>query len=55
MARLIDQDSWVLLNLPLDEVIELPHRLKEFNIDPSVTTDVLNGFSLPNIGFVEFC
>jgi len=44
--------SWDLLNLSVDEVLDLPDRLnKEFHIDLNVLTDIMDNYSVQNIGF----
>ena len=48
-------DPWVLLNLKIDDVVDLPLRIKcEFNLDPAKTTEALGPYSLPNVGLLEF-
>ena len=55
-VRLVDvNDPWVLLNLKIDDVVDLPQRIKcEFNLDPAKTTAALTDHSLPSIGLVDF-
>jgi glutamate/tyrosine decarboxylase-like PLP-dependent enzyme len=49
------RDPWILINLPIDSVVNLPQTLKdEFGIDVSVTTRALSTFAVQNIGLVEF-
>lgn len=55
-ARLTDLDTWVLLNLDIDEVVSLPQTMagEPFKIPVDITTGALHSYSLQNIGFVDF-
>jgi glutamate/tyrosine decarboxylase-like PLP-dependent enzyme len=53
-ARLIDLDTWTLMNLDLDTLAGLPAALTGFGIDPEAATDALAGYALPNIGLIGF-
>lgn len=53
--RLLDLDSWQLLNLPLDEVIGLTPRItKATGISTEDITAILGSYSVQAIGLVEF-
>ena len=54
--RLIDiGDAWTLLNLKIDDIVSLPQTIKDqFNIDPSVVSAALQGYSVQNVGLVDF-
>ncbi len=56
MRRLIDiNDPWMLLNLPIDSVVNLPHAIKkQYDIDPAITTGALQPYAVQNIGLIEF-
>ncbi|SFO28089.1 Pyridoxal-dependent decarboxylase conserved domain-containing protein [Chitinophaga sp. YR627] len=44
--------SWDLLNLSVDEVLSIPDRLQsEFGINLDLLTQILNNYSIQNIGF----
>jgi glutamate/tyrosine decarboxylase-like PLP-dependent enzyme len=48
-------DPWILLNLPIDSVVNLPQVIKQqYNIDPAITTGALHPYAVQNIGLVEF-
>ncbi|MGH7246529.1 MAG: pyridoxal-dependent decarboxylase, partial [Pseudomonadota bacterium] len=55
MARLVDVDAWALLNLDIDDIVGLPHRLEsEFDVCMQTTTDALLPVAVHNIGLIEF-
>ncbi|NEO11997.1 MULTISPECIES: pyridoxal-dependent decarboxylase [unclassified Moorena] len=48
-------DTWDLLNLSVDEVLNLSNRLiEEYNVDPVAFNDALSPYSLQNMGFLDF-
>lgn len=52
ITTIADASSWDLLNLSVDEVLNMPDRLQsEFDISPDVLTNVMNNYSIQNIGF----
>lgn len=54
-AKLVELDTWSLLNLPEDTVLALFGRLtREFQIPRDTLTEVLARFSLQNLGMIEF-
>ena len=53
-ARLVDLDTWTLLNLDLDVVAELPMRLLGMGVPGDGLTDSLAGYALRNVGIVNF-
>ena len=53
-ARLIDLDSWTLLNLELDALAGLPGALAGFGIGPDEATEALAGYTLQNVGLIGF-
>lgn len=54
-ARLLDLDTWSLLNLGIDEVIALSPRLQtECGIDADSIKNALNSYSVQALGLAEF-
>ncbi len=53
-ARLIDLDTWTLLNLDIDAVAELPSAITALGIAPHQLTRMLAGYSVQNVGLVNF-
>lgn len=53
-GKLVDLDSWQLLNLPSDDVLALPARLGECAIEGSTLTTAMMEYSLPYLGFAAF-
>src|SRR5262245_17261491 len=56
-ARLIELDTWTLLNLTIDEVVALPHRIAEILGGADKLDEIaraLRPFTVQNVGFVEF-
>jgi glutamate/tyrosine decarboxylase-like PLP-dependent enzyme len=54
-ARLADLKTWEILNLPIDEVVALPYRIRDqYGIDLKVVHKALQGYALQNIGLVAF-
>ncbi|SDF03435.1 pyridoxal-dependent decarboxylase [Chitinophaga filiformis] len=52
VTTIAQADSWDLLNLSVDEVLSLPDRLNsEFHINLDLLNDVMNDYSIQNIGF----
>jgi glutamate/tyrosine decarboxylase-like PLP-dependent enzyme len=56
VRRLVDiDDHWTLLNLTIDDVVTLPGKIRDcFHIDTSTTTAALQGYSVQNVGLVDF-
>jgi glutamate/tyrosine decarboxylase-like PLP-dependent enzyme len=54
--RLLDiDDPWILLNLPIDSVVNLPEVIKqEYQIDPAITIGALQSYAVQNIGLTDF-
>lgn len=53
--RIIDLNTWELLNLEGDQVLSLPYRLsKEYNISSEKITEALSNYSVQNLGILEF-
>jgi len=53
--RLIDLDTWTLLNLESDEVLSLPQIIQQISsVSTSTITQKLQKYSLQSIGLVEF-
>ncbi len=54
--QLVDiDDPWILLNLTIDDVVSLPRKIQDcFHIDTSITTAALQGYSVQNVGLVDF-
>jgi len=56
-ARLIELDTWTLLNLTIDEVVALPHRIADILGGADKLDEIaraLRPFTVQNVGFVEF-
>jgi glutamate/tyrosine decarboxylase-like PLP-dependent enzyme len=53
-ARLVELDTWTLLNLDLDAVAGLPAALAALGIAPDLLTRVLAGYSVQNTGLITF-
>ena len=53
-ARLVDLDTWTLLNLDLDAIAGLPARIAELGIEPARLLRMLAGFSVQNVGLIGF-
>ena len=53
-ARLIELDTWTLMNLDIDVVAGLPLALGAYGIEPEALTVALAGYSQRNIGMVQF-
>lgn len=48
-------DTWALLNLSVDEVLNLSNRLvEEDGVDPVAFNDALSPYSIQNMGFLDF-
>lgn len=53
-ARLVELDTWTLINLDIDAVAELPHAVAALGIDPATLATALAAYSQRNIGMVQF-
>ena len=53
-ARLTDLDTWTLLNLDIDAVAALPSAIAALGIEPQRLTRMLAGYSVQNVGLIEF-
>ena len=54
-ARLADLDTWELLNLPTDEVVALPYRIKDqYGVEVKAVHEALRSYAVQNIGLVAF-
>lgn len=48
--------DWQLLNIKVDEVLALPERIeKKFGISVDTLSDIMNEYSIQNLGFNELC
>ena len=55
VKKLVDLDTWTLLNLNADEVLSLSKIIQDkFGIATDVITQVLQNYSVQNIGFIDF-
>jgi glutamate/tyrosine decarboxylase-like PLP-dependent enzyme len=55
IAKLVDLDTWTLLNLKADDVLSLPQTMdKKYGIPTATTAEVLQTYSLQNMGLLEF-
>jgi len=53
--KLIELDTWTLLNLKADEVLTLPQTMQtQYGIPLETTTQVLTAYSIQNLGFDNF-
>ena len=53
-GRLVDLDTWTLLNLDLDTVAALPSAITQLGVSPARLTRILGGFSVQNVGLAGF-
>lgn len=54
-ARLIDLDTWVVLNLRIDDVVGLPQAIAdEYSVPVATTAAALEPYSVQNIGLIDF-
>ena len=52
MAKLIDLDSWTILNLPIDEVLAIAENIStQYNIDPTVFGNLVTNYTVQSIGY----
>jgi glutamate/tyrosine decarboxylase-like PLP-dependent enzyme len=55
VKKFIDLDAWTLLNLKADDMLPLPKIIEEkFGITNDILTQILQKYSIQNIGFIEF-
>ena len=54
MARLVELDTWTLLNLDVDVVASLPNLMAERGIEPDLFSRSLVAYSMRNVGLVNF-
>ena len=53
-ARLVELDTWTLLNLDLDAVAGLPAALAGLGVSPETLTQALAGYAVQNVGLLQF-
>ena len=53
-ARLVELDTWTLLNLDIDTVAALPSAIIALGIAPERLTRMLGGYAVQNVGLVNF-
>ncbi len=53
-ARLVDLDTWTLLNLDLDVVAKLPTDLLALGVEAETLERALGGYSIQNVGLITF-
>lgn len=57
-AKLVELDTWVLLNLEIDSVVSLPYRIVQCftgsGIDLNTITSALRPYTVQDIGLVDF-
>ena len=57
-AKMADLDTWQMLNLPVDEVLDLYNRLVDeegtYKLDPVELNDAIAPYSLQNMGFFGY-
>lgn len=53
-ARLVDLDTWTLLNLDLRTLAGLPAALAALGVAPDAATEALTGYAVENTGLVGF-
>ena len=54
MARLVELDTWTLLNLDLDTLAGLPSRLAAMDVAPETLMEALAAYSVDNVGLIGF-
>ncbi|WP_052444663.1 pyridoxal-dependent decarboxylase [Flammeovirga sp. OC4] len=53
--ELLSLDNWTLLNLPIDEVLQLPQDMEDdYGIDTKVSGDLINKYSVQSLGLLEY-
>ncbi len=51
-GKLIDLDSWTILNLPIDEVLAIAENIStQYNIDPTVFGNLVTNYTVQSIGY----
>ncbi len=53
-ARLVELDSWTLINLDIDALAGLPATIAALGIEPARLTRMLAAYSVQNVGLVTF-
>ncbi len=53
-GRLVELDTWTLLNLDIDTVAALPGAITALGIAPDRLTRMLGGYAVQNVGLVNF-
>ena len=53
-ARLVDLDTWTLLNIDIDVVAGLTAAVAQTGVAPDTLFEALTGYTLRNVGFVSF-
>lgn len=53
-GRLIELDTWTLLNLDLDAIAGLPAALAALGVPPEILTEALAGYAVRNTGLISF-
>jgi glutamate/tyrosine decarboxylase-like PLP-dependent enzyme len=54
-ARLTDLKTWELLNLPIDEVVALPYRIRDqFGLELKLIHKAIRAYAVQSIGLVAF-
>ncbi len=52
--RLIELDNWTLLNLPIDETLDIPNKIKnQYNLDLGVIGNTIANYTIQNLGYLE--
>jgi len=56
--RLVDLDTWTLLNLKIDDLVRLPYQIAEIDpksgLDKETLKEALKPYALQHIGLIEF-
>ena len=53
-GRLVELDTWTLMNLDIDAIAALPRRIAALGIEPARLTRMLAAYSVQNVGLVTF-
>ena len=53
-ARLVELDTWTLLNLDLDVIAGLPLAMAALGVQPDVLSRALAGYAVQRVGLVQF-
>ncbi len=53
-VSLLSLDDWAVVNLPIDEILEIPDNLsKQFGIDVTILGDAIANYTVQNLGYTD--